>query len=272
MPKNPYNGPMSDKHDDYDIPSIVPERDELVSHRSRKRGNSLPGKEDKVVYSSGGGTSGPVRFLLSVLFLAMLGTGATGYIFYIKGQEALGQLQNAQNRIADLENRLSAVGNNAEETTLNLVERLDFNFSEIDKLWAARNANVSSINELEETTESQAEVLSSLESAVSNQAGRINNSVSQLETLQTRIENITENFSGLANLNQELTRINQEMEQVRASLTMLQQDLAPRLAVTEEDIESINVFRLQVNQTLSAMQQSINQLQDRVGRGPIGNP
>ena len=266
---------MNDKHDYDDIPSIVPERDELVSHsqRSRPRGSASaqrPRVEDDYVPPpprGGGGTSGAMTFLLSVLVVGMLATAGAGYFFYDQGQRALARLDDAHDRIADLERRLSAVGENSEETALNMIERIDLNFSEIDKLWAARNANRSNIADNKAAIDKVTENLGALETAVTNQARMLNENTTVLGNVQSQLDTITANISGLENLSQQLTGINRDISTVRSSMDEIESDIASRLGTIEQSIESINIFRVSQLQRLSEMQDSINQLQDRVG-GP----
>ncbi|MGM0633483.1 MAG: hypothetical protein ACQETO_09965, partial [Pseudomonadota bacterium] len=116
-------------NDDFDdIPPMVPARDEVMS-RQRERGqpdlvNHGQYTEKKVV------GSWPMRIGLAVVALGLIGGGV---LAYQAQQENLSRMEQAQNRIADLENRLASVGDTSEETSENIFERLDFNFSEIDK-------------------------------------------------------------------------------------------------------------------------------------------
>ena len=57
----------------------------------------------------------------------------------------------------------------------------------------------------------------------------------------------------------------ERLNRVKTSMTSVEQDVENRLRTAEEDIESINVYRLQTNQTLTTLQTSINTLQQRVG-------
>ena len=59
------------------------------------------------------------------------------YYFYGEYTE---NLRQADLRLSDLERRLSLVGEESEDSVVNMQETLDFHFSEIDKLWAARNS------------------------------------------------------------------------------------------------------------------------------------
>ena len=130
---------MNREERNYDDFTIIPERDELVTHRKKKRGNSMS--------TGGGGTSTPVstgasggvKFLLGILSLGFLASAGGAYYFYQQGVQTDEALERSNNRISQLENRLNLVDEATEQSSLSLLERVDFNFSEIDKLWAARN-------------------------------------------------------------------------------------------------------------------------------------
>lgn len=252
-----------DRHEDFEIPSIVPERDELVSHRGRPRGNSLP---EPVVHDVAAGTSGGVIFMLTLLFLGTLATGATAYVFYQQGQQALDSLDDARNRIMALESTLSAVGEDAEQTTLGIIQRVETNFSEIDKLWAARNTLRGEVAELKSAAQSQKELLASLETAVANHGKMLNENSAAVDNIRSRVDNIASNLSSLENAGRQLQSLNDEVNTLARELDSLQGDLSDRVAANEQDIESINVYRLQLNQTIPQLEQSIRQVQERLGQ------
>ena len=80
--------------------------------------------------------------------------------------------------------------------------------------------------------------------------------------MQTRIEEINKNFAGMTNLGQQLTQLNADLNRVKLSV----EDANKRTTTAEEDIESINVYRLQLNQTIATLQSSISGLQQRLGQ------
>lgn len=255
------------RDDDLDIPSIVPERDEVASRSGRRvksSGGSGRGEETGVsMRSASGSASGPVRLLLSILTLAMLATGVGAWFFYTEGQAALVELENANGRIQALENRLSAVGEDTEETTLNLIDRIDLNFSEIDKLWAARNENRSNIADNRSTIEEHTEVIGSMENALESQADMLSSANAQLNNLQSRINTITENVAAMEDIDQQIGTVQDRLDELESSVDNLG-PFADRVRTAEQDIESINVFRLQLNQTISTMRDQIQNLQQRV--------
>jgi chromosome segregation ATPase len=246
-----------------DIPSLVPERDELVSHRTKQRRGSASAAAP--VYASEATvsrTSGFVSFVLILLFLGMCGTGAAGYFFYTEGQQSQANLDRALARIGQLESRLSVVDESSVQSSSGLLERVKLNFSEIDKLWAARNQLRTAVESL---TSKMAEVeksSKSMETAISKQASIANENTNQMKTLAQNLERSNQNN----NLGTQLTTLNADLTRVKTAMDKVQTDVQTRLSASEQDIESINRFRLQVNQNLSALQESVNRLQQRVGQ------
>ncbi len=256
---------MAQNPDDLDeIPSIVPERDELVSHRKRKRGTSATGSvavrhEPEIVEA---GTSGWVIFFITILFLGLLGTAGGGYYFYkqdlLHQEEAL----SAQNRLMQIESRLNLVDQSAADSAQELVEKVNFNFSEIDKLWAARNALRQEVGELTTTVAALKTTSTELQTTVGNHETVLSQNVAQI---QARIDEINRNFAGMDNLGQQLTLLNADLNRTKTAMDTVQKEVNDRLSTMEQDIESVNIYRLQTNQTLTNLQNSINNLQQRVG-------
>ncbi|MDR2213157.1 MAG: hypothetical protein LBE21_05985 [Pseudomonadales bacterium] len=251
---------MANDHLD-DIPSLVPERDELASHRKQRRGSGAAAAAAMPVYAGEpvARTSGFVSFVLTLLFLGMCGAGAAGYYFYTQSQAAQADFERALTRIGQLESRLNLVDEASVQSSTGLLERVDFNFSEIDKLWAARNQLRTDVAELKTALTAVQESTKGMDTAIDNHADMINQNRTQLAAVQQSIDRVTQNFAGMDNLGQQLSTINSDLKSVRS-------DVQSRLNATEQDIESINVFRLQVNQSLSTLQDSVNRLQERVGR------
>lgn len=261
---------MPNRNDDFDeIPMIVPEKDELAERgRKRNRGNSSSYATAAHMPDArvAGGTTGPVIFLLTFLFLGMCATAGAGYYFYQESEATKGQLLAAQNRLVQVETRLNLTDEAVEQSASGLVERVNFNFGEIDKLWAARNALRTEVEKTTVAVTALQETAKALEAAVSSQGSQLTQASSQITGLQNRLEQINSNFSGMDNLGQQLTVINADLNRVKTAMSSVESGVASRLATAEQDIESINVYRLQINQTLATLQESLNRLQQRVGQ------
>lgn len=254
-----------DDHID-DIPSLVPDRDDVAARRKRRRPGSRPAgapvRVEEVIISR---TSGPVVFLLSILFIGMLATGAAGYFFYTESEATKDALERSTGRIAQLENHLNLVDQATEQASMDLVERVNFNFSEIDKLWAARNTLRTDVAELKTQVTTLQGTSRSLQEVVDAHSQTLDQNV---VAIQARIDQINRDFAGMDNLGEQLTLLNADLNRVKTAMTALQDNVSKQLDVYGQDIESINVYRLQVNQSLQSLQDSVNRLQSRVGPTP----
>ena len=258
---NPIIRPMADKEHIDDIPSIVPERDELASHRKMKRGTSVPVLDDIVEVRTGGG----VRFLLTVLTLGLFATGGAGYYFYDNGMKMQESLIEAQGRILQLQNRLNLVDESAEQSSMGLLERVDTNFTQIDLLWANYRNHTVALAEIDRFVTEAKETITAMDGALSGHSKTLNETTAQLNNLQTRIETVSNNIAGMDDLDNQLSSILSDLNGVKTNVASLQNGLVNRVNSTEQDIESINVYRLQLNQTLNSIQDRISDLQQRVG-------
>jgi archaellum component FlaC len=254
-----------------DIPSLVPERDELRTHRKPKRGTAATGSgagagSAYVHHEVGGGrTSGAVITMISFLFIGLLATGAGAYYFYTQAEATKAELLTMTARIGQLENHLSLVDQATEQSSLDLVERVNFNFGEIDKLWAARNTLRTEVGEMKTGLTAVQATTKDMKAVVDSHTQAIEKNVT---AVQARIDEINRNFAGMDDLGQQLTLLNADLNRVKTSMTAVQEDVTSRLNSFEQDIESINIYRLQVNQTITTLQDSVNRLQQRVGGTP----
>lgn len=253
---------MRDNDDLGDIPSMVPSRDEVVS---RQHARGQPDLVKPVSYAEVVKVSTwPVRIMLTLLTLAIGAGAALAYTVY---EENLRRLDQANRRIMDLENRLAMVGDSAEETALNIVERVDFNFSEIDKLWAARNVTNRNVTDLtgrvaitetrsqenltaiEETNQRLVQATNMVEDARRDVAA-LRNEGEQTSQRLTRLDGQVQNLQGVA----------QELVNLRATINTTENvsgGLNDRLRRVEEAVEAIDAYRLQSNQAMQRLQQQI---------------
>jgi len=251
---------MSDHDNIDDDLSIVPEYDELASHRKMKRGTSVPVLDDVVEVRASGG----VRFLLVILTLGLCATGGAGYFFYDQGLQMQESLTNAQGRIQQLQGRLNLVDESAEQSSMGLLERVDTNFTQIDLLWANYRNHTAALAEIDRFVEQAKGTITSMEGALTGHSKTLNETTAQLSNLQTRLETVSNNIAGMDDLDSQLSSIQTDLNGVITTVATLQNGLANRVNSTEQDIESINVYRLQLNQTLNAIQTRLNELQTLV--------
>jgi len=253
---------MTNNDDLHDIPSMIPAQDEVVHHRSKRRQSETarPVTYGEIVKVS----TWPVRIMLGVLTVAIAASAGVAYQVY---QDNLSAMEQANRRIEDLEGRLALVGNSAEETTANVLERLDFNFSEIDKLWAARNTTNQSVNELtgklalaNDKVGGTEEAIDALGQIVARNGSQIQEGLGNVVRVQAELDRLSATVVTLNGAVQSMQSVAQDMANIRASLNNGDSTLVglqDRMENVEEAVESIDAYRLQVNQTLIRLQDTI---------------
>jgi chromosome segregation ATPase len=152
-----------------------------------------------------------------------------------------------------------------------MIQRMDFNFTEIDKLWAARRVINRALEDVQSALAKLALVNEGQDEVVANNSAQIANTNRSQTVSDTRINAIIADFDQLtrsvANLNanvQELQGLRADMASIRQSLNSGDSNvlgLLGRLEYIEESMESVNANRQQVNESLLRIQQSIGSLQ-----------
>jgi chromosome segregation ATPase len=253
---------MRDNDDLNDIPPMVPSRDEVVT---RQRNRHQPDIVRPVQYAETIKVSTwPVRIMLFLLTMAI---GAAAYGAYMFHERYARDLRQADRRIADLEQRLALVGNSAEETTANVIERVDFNFSEIDKLWAARRATNQAVTDLtgrvtvaEAAVKENKDAVEMTAQLITQSTNLVERTRQDLSALQATVQQNSQSLTTLTPAVQNLQSVGQEMVNLRATMVTAQDQsggLNQRVAKVEEAIEAIDAYRLQINQAVLRLQQNI---------------
>ena len=258
---------MRDNDDLGRLPQMVPERDDVDSHLSNRKAQGqdivMPARGISQPRSSAG-----LKAAIAILFLAAFGGAGYGY-FYT--QEANADARSAELRIADLERRLSLVGDSAEESTLKMIERMDFNFSEIDKLWAARRVLNGNIDELKGEAARIRLTNEGQDETIAQNASRLATSAESLIGVETRLNTLANELAAATTAMGQLNAQVAELDGLRGDLVSIQASLnsgdstvlglAGRLDYVEQSMESVNAYRLQVNDSLYRLQQNVETLQ-----------
>lgn len=229
----------TDKNND-EIPSLVLDKEDLDSyHRARSVGakkSATAGKTPKSANQDK--TRGASWF--GVLFFVLLLAGAIGYGFYTM------QLQQqvvikAQERISELERRLSATGEEIGESAVamqvrvtELSDKTQDLWEQMDKLWAsAWRKNQSEIKDLTASLKSQN---SKLEQSISAVKGENDVNATTIGLLQEQLDFNLKTTEKLSTLLSKVEQTANESEQQLASLreklmstALANNDLASRL-------------------------------------------
>ncbi|MDP2284993.1 MAG: hypothetical protein Q8L06_12695 [Pseudohongiella sp.] len=250
-------------NDDFDnIPSMVPSRDDVASRQQARQQPDLvkPVSYAELVKVS----TWPVRIMLALLTISLGGAAYYGYELHT---QTLQQLEQSNRRITDLEGRLALVGDSAEETMGNIIERVDFNFSEIDKLWAARNATNRDVTDLtgrvavvENRSQENLTAVEETNVRLVQTTNFVEDTRRDVATLRTGAEQLTTQLTTLNTQVQSLRGVAQDLVNLRAEISTAESSsggLSDRLIRVEEAVEAIDTFRMQMNQTVFRLQQQI---------------
>ncbi len=225
---------------------IIPKRDEFIGIR--------PTRNDAMVQPKSKSTVSFLSFAHVNLILIIIALGAIVWLFKYNQEQKL-VLESAQNRIAELENRLSATGEEMDQSALalqvkvtELAKKADELWTQMDKLWAsAWRRNQSEIKKLEDTTESIKGSVTKVEQSSSQALKDIKSMRSELtiftndlaltrEVIESQKSSITDwgrnlerasqstklNEQTIKQMSSELSRLNQSNQRVLDRLEMLE--------------------------------------------------
>jgi len=257
---------MRDSDELTDIPPIVPSRDDVATHQRSRRDQGQEIVRPTLAHQKV--STWPVRIMLGVLTLAVLGAGVGAYYFY---DEYQGQLREADLRLSELERRLSLVGSENEDSVVNIQETLDFHFSEIDKLWAARNTLRTDAQDIQGeiaklalVNEGQDETVANLTQQFDGASSQITASNSRLNTLVGEMDQLAQQLTQMDSSLDSLSALRTELQSVQTALNSGDSNLLGvigRLEFLEQSMESVNAHRLQINETLFRLQENIETIQ-----------
>ena len=213
--------------------------------------------------SSGGsdGSSFSSR-IFSVILL--LGLAAAGWFLFVQQEELgeeRGRLDQANQRLMVLEERLSATDNAMMQEGQDTKEQIGFWQDEIRKLWAVsnernkkwikdneRNINkiTASIDGVVASTRNIQAAVDRHESAFEQQQGIID----QLASLELQLQQIVRSQRDLVD----------KVNKVNASFSQIRGDLSGKVKDNVEAIESIDAYRVTLNTKIRELELRLNQL------------
>lgn len=182
---------MSKTNIDETIPNFVLDKEDRDAfHRNRKNTNSTG--PDPKKDSAGGESKGASKGLLMLVLIIALAACGASYWLYQQTVIQDATLKSAQNRITDLERRLSATGEEIGQSAValqvkvtELNEKTDELWVQMDKLWAsAWRRNQADIESLTKKTSSQASTLNNQLSVIE---GEINLASTNLAIIQEQL-------------------------------------------------------------------------------------
>jgi hypothetical protein len=213
----------------------------------------------------------PSSLLWLVLFITLLASAACGYLFWqFEGAQQI--IAQQQGRLVELENKLLLSDDESTQSLTVLtanVKSLDKNvslaMSEVDKLWATRNANLDKLaaaksevdKRIDVTSQQSGRAIEGLNTELKQSLLLVKQSSSEQELLTRSLrERVAEQNRALDNIQVALKNNSSSTEKLAAvteNITQLEQKLSTFLRRTQEydeAIESFDKFRLITNRDL----------------------
>lgn len=244
--------PNIDDDEITNAPSIVPDRDELDSYQRHKQAKvakkESAEQDDDYDDAAEGRSSNVLTYVIGLV--ALIGVGAAGYLFV--------QLQNAEQRVAALEQRLSStdesIGQSSGALQVKINEVSDaltqVRDETLKKYKAQIDQQASQIAALDKSGKSAQAAIASSDKALAEQVksidalrGEINKTPTLVEPLKQKLDQHQAALDGLS------TKVK--------GVSDAQIKLDARLSNNEEWVESINTFRKQMNREVVNIKQQI---------------
>jgi chromosome segregation ATPase len=201
-----------------DMPKIRLEKDDLESfHRTRAQSTKKSSNKGNLPDETPATSSSPSW--VAILFLLVVIVAAAGYW----SAQQYKVLQQSQNRIAELESRLSATGEDMDQSAAalqvkvsELSAKTEDLWSQMDKLWAsAWRRNQSEIGELNKTVMS---LKASTEKSTKSLSSETANNNTSISLAKERLENQANLLKQLNDKFGQINNIDADFEQQLASL------------------------------------------------------
>lgn len=250
---------MPDKDDDSltEIPSMVPDRDELAARRAQQAPR-------KSAQKKGGGGGGSGFLWWSVVLVLLVGLLGLGFLLSqtsnrLKHEQA--QLDDYQQRIAALEKKLSVTDKSVSSSSTATKARIADLDHEIRKLWdnvwrrskkelAEHDAQIDKLNarieKLNAAADDQSKTMKTLNS-------KIGETQLSLKVLSDQLDAAGDIPTQLKTINGQLSGIKSDLAKLKAS----QAKLGKRVNDVEGWVASFNAYRKQVNDRLLNLQNSM---------------
>ena len=213
--------------------------------------------------SSGGsdGSSFSNR-IFSVILL--LGLAAAGWFLFVQQEELgeeRGRLDQANQRLMVLEERLSATDNAMMQEGQDTKEQIGFWQDEIRKLWAVSNErnkkwikdNERSINKITASIDGVVASTRNIQAAVDRHESAFEQQqgiIDQLASLELQLQQIVRSQRDLVD----------KVNKVNASFSQIRGDLSGKVKDNVEAIESIDAYRVTLNTKIRELELRLNQL------------
>ena len=200
--------------------------------------------------------------IFSVILL--LGLAAAGWFLFVQPEELgdeRGRLDQANQRLMVLEERLSATDNAMMQEGQDTKEQIGFWQDEIRKLWAVSNErnkkwikdNERSINKITASIDGVVASTRNIQAAVDRHESAFEQQqgiIDQLASLELQLQQIVRSQRDLVD----------KVNKVNASFSQIRGDLSGKVNDNVEAIESIDAYRVTLNTKIRELELRLNQL------------
>lgn len=185
------------------------------------------------------------------LVLALGALGLSGFLFWqsleakTEMQNSLNMLTTTEQRVVELENKLSLADDESTQSMSVLQARVKENASEIRKLWGiSYDRNRKAIEELQAGSSGLAKTVQNLEASVKKQTNDLSGEIRVVSEL------VDAQQAAIAKIDRSFTEQSRSIRDSLEKIDSLDSDLRQRMASNEEAIRSIDAFRAQVNREI----------------------
>ncbi len=245
---------MNNRTED-NIPTIVLDKDDVAAYKNTQQGKPKTADKDstQVRQPVKAGTSSLVIFSMVVIYATVAGGG---WWFYQEDLKSKQQLSEAESRIVELENQLSATGEEMGESTIamkakleGLIKKTDTLWKEMDKLWAsAWRKNQAQIKTLVAQNKKQAGINENNTTAFKSASGYIKDIQEKQTETEFNLAAMSEKLDAVQNLQSEL------------------RNLSSQYATLEDKSSQRDKSQLEVATSLNQLEMSVNALVEKVER------
>ena len=196
-----------------EIPTITIDHDQVKAVNASRSAQSKNSKQINKTVSPQSKSSSVSIFLTLIIYLALAGAS---WFFYQENLKLQQLISESENRIQQLENQLSATGEEMGESTIALKvkleaisEKAEKLWSEMDKLWAsAWRKNQSEIKALRSTSMKQDTLNKNQSQQISEANTAINNVSDKLTSAEFNITALADQISAANNLQPKIAELN----------------------------------------------------------------
>lgn len=238
--------PRSDHDEILAAPRVAPARDEIASYNAKQAARATK----QAPSGMGGGT----KFFLTLSFLLAAAAAAGSAFLFLQLTESQATLQDAQQRVVELENRLSSTDESVNESGVAMQVKIKELTSEVDKLWAsAWRKNQATLKALDGQVKTQQQASASQAKSLSAQKQALDKLQSQVGSALTAAQELKEIRSTSMAQKAELSELSDQLRDIDTGL----RSLGKRMSESEAWVDSINAYRRQTNKKISELEQAV---------------